>query len=175
MAILGVDDFKAKLKGGGARASLFKVTLNFPVYAGGDTELAAFLCETATLPASTVATIQVPFRGRQAKFIGERTFEPWTVSVLNDTGFELRDAFERWMNGMNAHSANTGFTNPADYEVDLAVDQLDKDGSVLKRYNLRGCFPTSVGSIALSYATEGEIEKFDVTFEMQYWESNTTS
>lgn len=175
MAILGVDDFKAKLKGGGARPNLFKVTINFPIYAGGDVELTSFMCETATLPGSTITPIIVPFRGRQVKFAGDRQFDAWTVTVINDTDFKLRDSFERWMNGMNAHSANTGLTNPTDYSADLVVEQLDKNGATLKTYNIRGAFPSMVSPIDLSYASENEIERFQVEFQMQYWESNTTS
>lgn len=175
MAILGVDDFKAKLRGGGARANLFKVTLNYPAYAGGDVELTSFMCRAANLPGSNIANIDVPFRGRILKVAGDRTFEPWTVTVLNDTGFEVRDAMERWMNGINAHSANTGLVNPADYQVDLVVEQLDRDESVIKRYNFRGAYPITVAEIALTYDQAGEVETFDVTFEYQYWESNTTS
>jgi hypothetical protein len=175
MAILGVDDFKAKLRGGGARANLFKVTLNFPGYAGGDAELSSFMCRAANLPASNIANLEVPFRGRILKVAGDRSFDPWTVTILNDTGFEVRDAMERWMNGINAHSANTGLVNPADYQVDLIVDQLDRDESVIKRYNFRGAYPSIVTEIALSYDQAGEVETFDVTFEYQYWESNTTS
>ena len=175
MAILGVDDFKSKLRGGGARSNLFKVTLNYPAYAGGDVELTSFMCRAANLPASTVTTLEVPFRGRILKVGGDRTFAEWTVTVLNDTGFEIRDAMERWMNGINAHSANTGLTNPADYQVDLVVEQLDRDESVIKRYNFRGAFPEAITEITLSYDQGTEIETFDVTFAYQYWESNTTS
>ena len=175
MAILGVDDFKAKLRGGGARANLFKATVNFPAYAGGDVELTSFLCEAAQLPASTLGTIVVPFRGRQLKMAGDRTFETWSPTIINDTDFTIRNSMERWMNGMNAHQANTGITNPVDYQADLIVEQLDKDGSTLKTYNFRGCFPTNVSAIDLSYATENEIERFSVEFQVQYWESDTTS
>ena len=152
MAILGVDDFKSKLRGGGARPNLFKATINFPAYAGGDVEVTSFLCEAAQLPGSTITPIIVPFRGRQMKIAGDRTFDVWTPTIINDTDFVIRDSMERWMNGMNAHSANTGLVNPVDYEADLIVDQLDKDGSAIKRYNCRGCFPTSVSPIDLSYA-----------------------
>jgi hypothetical protein len=175
MAILGVDDFKSKLRGGGARPNLFKATINFPTYAGGNVELTSFMCRAAQLPQSTVEALSVPFRGRILNVAGDRTFEPWTVTILNDTGFEVRDAMERWMNGINGHSANTGITNPVDYQTDLIIDQLDRDESVIKRYNIRGAFPTSVGEIALSYDTGGEVETFDVSFTYQYWESNTTS
>jgi hypothetical protein len=175
MAVLGVDDFKSKLRGGGARPNLFKATLNFPAYAGGDVELASFLCKTAALPVSEMALVNVPFRGRQLKIAGDRTFANWTVTVINDTDFNVRDAMERWMNGINAHAANTGLSNPVDYEADLSVDQLDRNGDVLKTYNFRGCFPVNIGEIALSYETNDAIEEFTVEFAIQYWESNTTS
>jgi hypothetical protein len=172
---LRVDDFKAKLKGGGARPNLFRVTLNFPAYAGGNAELTSFMCKGAQLPASTINAVEVPFRGRQLKIAGDRTFEDWSVTVINDTGFEVRNAMERWMNGMNGHTANTGFTNPVAYQADLIVDQLDKDGSVLKSYNFRGAFPNNVAAIDLSYDTVDTVEEFEVAFSIQYWESNTTS
>jgi hypothetical protein len=175
MAVLGVDDFKAKLRGGGARANLFKATLNFPAYAGGDVELTSFLCEAGQLPASTITPIEVPFRGRRLKIAGDRTFDVWTVTIINDTDFKVRNAMERWMNGISGHSTNAGLTNPVDYEADLLVEQLDRDGSSLKTYNFRGCFPTNVSAIDLAYSSENEIERFTVEFQIQYWESNTTS
>ena len=175
MAILGVDDFKAKLKGGGARSNLFKATINFPAYAGGNVENTSFLCEAEQLPGSTVSPITVPFRGRQLKIAGDRTFDVWTPTIINDTDFDIRNAMERWMNGINAHSANTGLTNPVDYEADLLVDQLDRDGTIIKGYTFRGCFPTAISPIDLSYASENEIERFSVEFQVQYWESDTTS
>ena len=175
MAILGVDDFKAKLRGGGARPNLFKATINFPAYAGGDVETTSFLCEAAQLPGSTITPIVVPFRGRQLKMAGDRTFDTWSPTIINDTDFIIRDSMERWMNGMNAHSANTGLTNVVDYEADLLVDQLDKDGSIIKTYNFRGCFPTAVSPIDVSYGSESEIERFTVEFQVQYWEANTTT
>lgn len=175
MAILGVDDFKSKLKGGGARPNLFNVRVNFPAYALGDAELTSFMCKAAALPASLTETITVPFRGRQLKIAGDRTFEEWTITIINDTGFEVRDAMERWMNGINSHQANTGFNDPAEYQTDLSVDQLDKDGTVVKTYFFRSCFPTNIAAIDLSYDTENTIEEFAVTFQVQYWESNTTS
>ncbi|MAI05507.1 MAG: hypothetical protein CMA07_07330 [Euryarchaeota archaeon] len=175
MAILGVDDFKSKLRGGGARPNLFKATINFPTYAGGDVELTSFLCKAAQLPASQMAFFDVPFRGRQLKMAGDRTFEPWTVTILNDTDFSTRNAMERWMNGINGHQANTGLVNPVDYQADLIVEQLNRDGSTSKTYNFRGCFPTLVSAIDVNYETNDVIEEFTVEFQVQYWESDTTS
>lgn len=170
-----VDDFKAKLKGGGARPNLFRATINFPAYAQGDVEITSFLCEAAQLPGSVMGVIEMPFRGRILKIAGDRTFDVWTPTIINDTDFKIRNSMERWMNGMNAHSSNTGLTSPVDYEADLIVEQLDRDESVLKRYNFRGCFPTNVSPIELSYSTNDEIERFTCEFQVQYWESDTTS
>ena len=175
MAILGVDDFKSKIRGGGARPNLFKATVNFPTYAVGDVELTSFMCKGAQLPASVTNVIDVPFRGRQLKVAGDRTFEPWTVTIINDTDFAVRDSMERWLNGINNHKANTGLTNPVDYQADLIVDQLDRDGNAIKTYNFRGSFPVNISNIELNYETVDTIEEFTVEFQIQYWESNTTS
>jgi hypothetical protein len=175
MAILGVDDFKSKIRGGGARPNLFKATVNFPTYAAGDVELTSFMCKGAQLPSSVTNVIDVPFRGRQLKVAGDRTFEPWTVTIINDTDFAVRDSMERWLNGINNHKANAGLTNPVDYQADLIVDQLDRDGTAIKTYNFRGAFPVNISNIELSYETVDTIEEFTVEFQIQYWESNTTS
>lgn len=175
MAILNIDEFKARLQGGGARPNLFKVTVNYPSYVGGDISTASFMVKGAALPGSVVAPIEVPFRGRKLQIAGDRTFEPWTITVINDTDFEVRNAMERWMNGINAHTSNVGITNPNDYQADLIVEQLDKDESVIKTYAFRGCFPTNISAIDLNYETNDTIEEFTVEFQLQYWESNTTS
>src|SRR6056300_45990 len=147
MAILNVDDFKSKLRGGGARPNLFKVTINYPGYAQGDAELTSFLCEAAQLPGSTFGIINVPFRGRILKMAGDRTFPEWTITVINDTDFNVRNSMERWMNGINNHSANTGLASPIAYESDLFVDQLDREGTTVKRYTFRGAFPQDLSAI----------------------------
>ena len=175
MAILGVDDFKSKIRGGGARPNLFKATVNFPTYAAGDVELTSFMCKGAQLPSSVTNVIDVPFRGRQLKVAGDRTFEPWTVTIINDTDFAVRDSMERWLNGINNHKANAGLTNPVDYQADLIVDQLDRDGNEIKTYNFRGAFPVNISNIELNYETVDTIEEFTVEFQIQYWESNTTT
>ena len=172
-----INAFKAKLAGGGARANQFKVTMPFPGYAqvGGEIEDLAFLCRSTVIPAMSVPSFNVPFRGRSIKIAGDRTIGDWSVTVYNDTNFRLRKAFERWQNGINNMSDNEGLTNPADYQVDAFVDHLDRNGNTIKSYTLRGAFPTSVGGIALDYETTDAIETFDVTFSYQYHESNTTT
>ena len=129
---LGVDDFKSKLIGGGQRPNLFRCTINFPAYAGGDSEFTSFMIKGAQMPASTIAQIDVPFRGRQLKIAGDRTFENWTVSVLSDAGLTIRNAFETWMNGINEHQNNLGLTDPNDYQADMLIEQFDKSENVTK-------------------------------------------
>ena len=172
-----INDFKAKLAGGGARANQFKVTMPFPGYAqvGGEIEELAFLCRATALPGMTVPAFNVPFRGRAVKIAGDRTIEDWSVTVYNDTNFKLRNAFERWMNGINNMTDNEGLTNPADYQVDAFVDQLDRNGNTLKSYTYRGLFPITLDSIALNYGTNDAIEEFGVTFQFQYFETDTTT
>ena len=122
-----INDFKAVLKGGGARGNQFSVTMPFPGFAavGGETRTMSFLCKATNMPGMTLGEVLVPFRGRQMFIAGDRTFEAWTTTVFNDTDFLLRNAFERWMNGINALSDNSGLENPSDYQVDAFVDQLD--------------------------------------------------
>ena len=175
MAILGVDDFKSKLVGGGARSNLFKVTMNYPGYAQGDVEQTSFMCKTAQMPASIIAPIPVLFRGRTLQIAGDRTFDPWSITVINDTDFAVRNAYEDWMNMINEHKRNTGLTDPTSYMADMIVEQLDKDGSVLKKYDIRGTFPTTLGPIELDYGSENVIEEFEVELQIQYWESDTTT
>jgi len=172
-----INDFKAKLAGGGARSNQFKVTMPFPGYAqvGGETEDLAFLCRSTTLPAMNVGVVEVPFRGRKIYIGGDRTFDEWSIQVLNDTNFKLRNAFERWQNGINNMSDNEGLTNPADYQTDAFVDQLDRNGNNIKSYTLRGCFPTSIGVIDLSYEPTTTVQTFGVTLRFQFMESNTTT
>jgi len=172
-----INDFKAKLAGGGARANQFKVTMPFPGYAqvGGEIEDLAFLCRATSLPGMTVPSFNVPFRGRAVKIAGDRTIEDWNITVLNDTNFKIRNAFERRSNGINNMTDNEGLTNPADYQVDAFVDQLDRNGATIKSYTLRGVFPTTIAPIELTYDEATAIEEFAVTFAYQYFETNTTT
>ncbi len=168
-----ITDFKSKLTGGGARANLFEVVLTFPDAAAPDQvvlDKSRFLVKGANMPASNVNPIEVPFRGRVLKIAGDRTFDSWTVTVINDTDFAIRSAFERWMNTINRLSDNTGLVNPADYQADAYVYQLDRDGSTLRSYRFFDTFPTQVGPIELSYDAQG-IQEFTVELQVQYWEA----
>ena len=183
MAVLGVDDFKSKLRGGGARPNLFKATINFPGYANGDPELTSFLCETAQLPGSTLGQIIVPFRGRQLKIAGDRTFDEWQITVINDTDFAIRGSFERWMNSMSKVSDNAGNINPEDYTKDAYVYQLGRSPvdsasqsssenmPILRTYKFYSVFPTQVSQIDLSYDSSDAVEEFTVTLQVQWWEA----
>jgi len=172
-----INDFKTKLAGGGARKNQFKVTMPFPGYAqvGGETEELAFLCTATSIPAMNIGTVTVNFRGRPVYLAGDRTFEPWKITVLNDTNFRLRDAFERWQNGINNMSDNEGLVNPVDYQVDAFIDHLDRNGAAIKSYTLRGCFPIGIQEIALDMDQATEVEKFDVDFRYLNFESRTTT
>ena len=175
MAILGVDDFKSKLTGGGARANLFKATVNFPSYVSPDMELTSFLCKGVQIPSSTIDPIAIPFRGRQLQMAGDRTFEPLSLTIINDANFTVRNTFEQWANGINNFATNTGLANMNDYIADVVVEQLNKAGEVPKKYDFRGCWPSSISTIDLNYDSENTIEEFTVELQVQYWESDTTS
>jgi len=170
-----ITDFKGKLAGGGARPNLFEVELSFPSEVSVDNDVlekSRFLVKAAALPASTVASIDVPFRGRILKIAGDRTFETWTITVINDVDFSLRSAFEKWMNTINKMSDATGLTNPADYQADAFVYQLDRDSSVLRSYKFYDVFPTNISTIDLSYETSDTIEEFTVELQVQWWEAS---
>ena len=167
-----ISDFKSKLTGGGARANLFEVVLTFPDAAQPPSDVldrSRFLVKGARLPASNISQIEVPIRGRVLKIAGDRTFDSWTVTVINDTDFAIRSAFERWMNTINRLSDNTGLVNPADYQADAYVYQLDRDGQDLRAYRFYDTFPTQVGPIELSYDAQG-IQEFTVELQVQYLE-----
>ncbi len=171
-----ITDFKSKLKGGGARPNLFEVELSFPktVDVKGESEVldnARFLVKAAALPASTVAPIDIPFRGRILKIAGDRTFETWTITVLNDTSFNIRSAFEKWMNYINKLDNATGETDPVKYQADAKVHQLDRTGVVLRKYVFKDVFPTNISAIDLNYETTDTIQEFTVEMQVHYWEA----
>ena len=172
-----IKDFKSKLIGGGARPNLFEVELAFPDGEGSPVavnevvENARFLVKAAALPASTIAPIEIPFRGRILKIAGDRTFETWTITVMNDSTFTIRSAFEKWMNYINKLDNGTGVTDPVLYQKDAVVKQLDRDGKVLRKYKFWDIFPTNISTIDLSYDTTDTIEEFTVEMQVHYWEA----
>lgn len=202
-----IDAFKSKLKGGGARSNLFEVS--FGAQQGGLPGTTAtstgatnsifsqlnvtfdegdlMLIKSANLPASTIAEIPVPFRGRTLKIAGDRTFDVWTITVINDTDFRWRSFFEKWMNYIIKVSDGSGAINTGDYMADMNVVQLSRgpgvlpnvvntqEIDVLRRYVVKGVFPTNVSAIDLSYNNENEIEEFTVDLQVQYWEAYTST
>jgi hypothetical protein len=191
-----ITNFKSKLQGGGARPNLFEVNIpTLPVAAAGaewDAETFQFLCKTAALPASSVTPIEVPFRGRILKVAGDRTFDVWTITVINDEDFKLRSAFELWMNGISKLDNNTGATNPSSYMTNAIVHQLGRGadngrfstsnsdiagGSAitpLRTYMFYDIFPTAIGEIGLSYENTDTIEEYTVEFQVQYWTAGSS-
>jgi len=187
-----IDSFKSRLVQGGARPNLFEVEMNFPAGNGifdeiGDTSH-RMLIKGAQLPASNIAEVIVPFRGRQLKVAGDRRFDPWTITVMNDGDFKLREAFEKWSNYIIKVSDGSGTINPADYFADWVVTQLGRAETVptpgsqnaaplpVKRaYKMYGCWPSSVGAIELSYDSADVISEFQVTMQVQWWEAYTGS
>ena len=185
--------FKSRLSGGGARPNLFEVSIaSFPssiqdAWNADENESFKFLCKSATLPASNVANVDVPFRGRILKVAGDRTFDPWTVTVINDEDFKVRTAFEKWANVMSKLDDATGVSNPGSYMTDAEVNQLGRGASlnstvndggesiVLRTYKFFDIFPTAITEIALSYDTGDTVETFDVTFQIQYFTIGASS
>ena len=187
-----ISQFKSKLIGGGARANLFEVSVTFPsgvnlgIQNDGtgffDAENFRFMCKSAALPASSVASIDIPFRGRSLKVAGDRTFDAWTVTVINDENFGHRRAFEAWMQNVAQYGDSSGITNPADYMGNATVYQLGRTlagqqgegttsdaANILAQYKFVDIFPTSVSDIALSYDSADTIEEFTVEFQIQYY------
>lgn len=113
------------------------------------------------------------YRGRAVNVAGERTFAPWTVTIYNDTTFAIRNAMEQWSSGIQNLSSTNGRTNPGDYQVDLQVTQLDRNGAAIKVYKFVDAYPIEIGAIALDYDSANQVETFDVTFQYNYWLSNT--
>lgn len=163
---MSIAQFKAALKGGGARANRFEVLINFPAFAAGVETIrkTPFLCSSAQLPGSTVGVIEQPFRGRVLKLAGDRIYDEWEVTFVNDTDFDIRNAMERWHNGINAYNSNTGFTSPDEYMSEVIVYQLDSNNNRIKEYTLRMAWPTVVAPIEVGQDQTDQIELFSVTF-----------
>ena len=179
----GVLQFQQKIRGA-VRPNLFQVTHKFPSSVDDSTEnadKAMFLCKSAALPASTVGTVELPFRGRVIKVPGDRTFESWTATFYMDDAFELRGAYEKWVELTNSVDANTASASMADVLQDITVTQMDKfNGSAsqfkdIRQYKLVKGFPVSVSQVSLAYDNNDSFEEFDVEFAYQYFETNIGS
>ena len=175
-----VTEFRANLIGDGARPNLFQVSLTFPAVANSPIagQRLSFLAKTAQLPGSTVGIAPLFYFGRELKFAGNRSFPDWSITIINDEDFNVRNAFETWMDALNSHSLN--IRNPAAfnqllYTSDAKVTQFSKTGLPLKTYNFVGMFPTDVSPIELDWGTNDSIEEFSVTLAYQYWEADTTT
>jgi hypothetical protein len=171
-----VNEFRSQMQGDGARPNLFEVSMPFPAFAlpGNAQTKMSFMCKTAQLPGSSVGLVPVPYFGRELKFAGNRTFQDWTVSIINDEDFVIRNAFERWMNGINSHASNLRYPAAATqvgYTVDSEVRQYGKAGDVLKKYKFVGVFPTDLSPIDVDWGSNDSIEEFTVTLSYQWWES----
>jgi hypothetical protein len=172
-----INDFRTALRGGGARPNRFRVTLFFPAVAqsGSASRTSTFLVKAAQLPASTLGNIDVPYMGRMLPLPGDRTFEDWNVTVLNDTDFGIRNALERWSNAINGNENNQRNTPISALYQDLTVEQLDLNGDVLKTYTFKDAYPLTVAAIDLDMGTNDSIEEFATTFKYTHWTSNTTT
>ena len=180
-----IVDFSSRMKGGGARSNLFEVQMAFPDFAKPVNEALndiPFLVKAAEIPASNIGNIHVPFRGRILPIAGDRTIDPWTVTIINDTNFRLRDVMERWSDGINDIQTAQGTTNPEEYQTKATVLQLsrgiDTNGKVrsnsnipiLREYDFIGIYPNVVSSIPLDHGATDQIEEFQVTFNYLYYE-----
>ncbi len=168
-----ISDFKAQMTHGGARANQFRVLINLPAALGQQdvSRSLQFLCKSSSLPSSSIGDTMVDFRGRKVHFAGERTFEPWDVTVYCDNDFRVRNAFENWAFAIQSTDATTGTQTPSAYQVDMTVQQLDRMDRVVKEYTFHDAWPESIGAISLDWSTNDQIETFDVKFIYNFWTS----
>lgn len=162
-----INEFKSQLVGGGARGALFQVQITNPIIGAADFKI-PFMVKAAEIPASTVGSFNVPYFGRIVKYAGDRQFAAWTVTVINDEDFAIRNAMESWTNSINSHITNFR-SAPFDYKAQAQVTQYGKDGTVLREYTFEGLFPVQVSTIALGWESQDTIEDFQVTFEYDLW------
>ena len=161
-----INEFRSRLQYGGARQNLFQVQIQNLGNASADL-LVPFMVESTSIPASTLGTINVPYFGRQLKLAGDRTFAPWSVTIINDEDFKIRNAMEEWSNKINRFQRNV--REIGTYKSQATVTQFAKDGSVLREYQFVGLFPQEISTIDLNWGTTDQIETFSVTFDYDYW------
>ena len=178
-----VSSFLTQVKQG-VRPNMFQVDITFPGTVEADQTLVSYMCKSAALPASNIGVIEVPFRGRTVKIAGDRTFDNWSATFINDKEMKSRAYFEQWLNQINTHKANTGaIQDPTAYGRSVVIRQLEKDnspaGDELRSYKLWYAFPISTSAIDLAYDSNDQIEEFSVEFQYSYWtvgdDSDTTA
>jgi hypothetical protein len=170
------DQFRAALQGDGARANLFEVTLQFPPWVIGGSNAAAkssFMVKAAQLPGSSIGIAPLYYFGREVKLAGNRTYQDWSVQIINDEDFAIRNALDAWMNGLNDPANNIRDPNATvvdgGYGVDALITQYGKAGAVLNQYNFIGIWPEDISPIELDWQANDTIEDFTCTFAVQYW------
>lgn len=167
-----INEIRAGLALGGARPTLFRVELTNPVNNAGDT-IAPFLIQATSLPNSTINAIEVPYFGRKIKIAGDRTFDTWSVTVMNDEDFKVRHPLELWHNQINSLETNLNLnatSSPLLYKSTALVTQYGKSGETLRRYKFNGIFPTEISTIDLDWDATDQIETFSVTFAYDWYE-----
>ena len=172
MTTFNVERFKSALTNGGARPNQFAVQLSFPTYVTGQALAVArapFLVSVAELPGQTVNPAIVQYRGREVKFVGDRVYAPWTITVLNDAEMSIRTAMEQRMGGMEDYASKFGRLQPSEYQRDAQVFQLDRNGNALKSYNIINAFPVDLSPVALDFGANDQISSFTVTFQYQHF------
>ena len=176
MTTFNVERFKSALTNGGVRPNQFAVQLSFPTYVTGAAQAvqsAPFLVNVAELPGQVVNPAIVLYRGREVKFAGDRTYAPWTITVLNDSQLSIRNAIEQWMSGMEDLQSKIGRLNPAEYQRNLQVFQLDRNGNTLKSYTLLDAFPIDLSPVGLDFGANDTISSFTCTWQYQSFTTTT--
>lgn len=167
-----VNEIRSQLTLGGARNSLFQVTIQNPANGAADIKV-PFLVRAAQIPASTLGLIEVPYFGRKIRLAGDRTFADWTVTVINDEDFAIRNALEQWSNQIQSHQGNLrqfGSASPSAYKAQAQVTQFSKTGQPIRTYTFNGIFPTEIAPIEMDWNATDTIEEFTVTFQYDWWE-----
>ena len=172
MSNFNVERFKSSLTSGGARPNQFMVQLSFPTYVAGAqlaVARAPFLVSVAELPGQTVNPAIVQYRGREVKFAGDRIYAPFTITVLNDAEMSIRSAMEQWMGGIEDYIDKLGRMTPSEYQRDMQVYQLDRNGNTLKEYKIANAFPVDLSPVSLDFGANDQISTFTVTFQYQHF------
>jgi hypothetical protein len=170
-----ISDFTASMKFGGARPHLFQVEMALPVALLSISQVAftrdlPVKATTTQIPASTVEPIPVAYQGRFVNFSGNRTYQPWTVEILNDEDFGVYDAFTSWLAALNDPILNVRMpalsSEPSTYKSMATIMQYGQDGGIapIKTWEVLGIFPINVSEIQLAWEQTNQIERFAVTF-----------